>query len=598
MAQNKINHIKWIWNEWKQHLGYIWLLVFITLLSSAVAVVYPYLFKVLIDKLQDILLNPVDDPMQPVYHIITLLLIVGVVRMVTALYPGFRAYMNLLMEYVLRDRYFGSMLGKDYRFFLKFRTGDLVTRLTNDIQDFPKIGWFLCSGIFRAFDSLAKIVFCIIMMFFLSPKLTLFSLIPIPLMIIVFFVVSEVLHERFKKNQEAISEINNQLEMTFSGIKIIKSFVCEDKYKRFFNGALKNRFATEYNLLKIGTLLHLTYEYIDYFSMITIILVGGYLTVKGDISVGTFYAFYTYFAILIYPILDLPQLFVSAKQAFVCIDRLEEISDYPVITYDTQDKVKLTDIQSITFNKVSFAYDEEIAKKDVNNEPTRNLQILQDISFHVSKGEKTLIIGSSGAGKSTLLGLICGRLIPQQGDILINGINIKNIDLVTLRNLIGYVPQEPSLFTGTIRENVLFGKDEYTQQTYDTILDVVQMSEEINQFLKRDLTLLGQKGLSLSGGQKQRIAIARALYKNPQLLMLDDITASLDAKNEDLLWQMIAPLFENLTAFIVSHRLSSLRYADNVIYIDKGNIKASGRHEELVSDNPEYLGFISHNYRK
>jgi len=641
----KINHIRWIWNEWKHRKLYIVLLLFMTLLSSAVAVGYPYVLKILIDDLDNVVVKHIEtvedagnrpalvetvlipsapdstlahfipaspdtletplpaptNPMRDVYRVVSFLLIIGVVRILTAFYPGFRAYINLLMEYILRERYFSSMLQKDYRFFLKFRTGDLVTRLTADIQDFPKIGWFICSGIFRAFDSLTKILFCIVMMFLMSPKLTLWSLIPIPLMIVAFFFVSDILYRRFKKNQEAISEINNQLEMTFSGIKIIKSFVCEDKYKRFFTDALQNRYQTEFNLLKTGTLLHLTYEYIDFFSMITIILVGGYMTVAGDISIGTFYAFYTYFSILVFPMLDLPQLFVSGKQAFVCIERLEEIRDFPVESYAGSGKTKLTDIESIRFENVSFYYENDTVGDECNhpasvgdddNRPATKRIILDGVSFEVRKGEKVLIIGSSGAGKTTILGLVSGRLIPQQGTIYINDIPISEIDMPSLRELVGYVPQEPSLFTGTIRDNVLFGKSEMETETYEKLLSVVQMSDEIAQFIDRDMTLLGQKGLSLSGGQKQRIAIARALYKNPQLLILDDITASLDAKKEDQLWAMVSPLFTNLTAFLVSHRLSSLRYADYVIYIDSGQIKAYGKHEELMKVNEKYREFM------
>ncbi|MCK9328939.1 MAG: ABC transporter transmembrane domain-containing protein, partial [Candidatus Cloacimonetes bacterium] len=311
---NNINHIKWIKNEWKSHKAYVFILLFLTLLSTAVAVAYPFLFRQLIDSLEKSLSTPGQiNPMSPVHKIVLIMLIVGFVRVISSFYPGFRAYMNLLFEYVLRHRYFKYIIEKDYRFFLKFRTGDLVTRLTNDIQDFPKIGWFLCSGIFRAFDSFIKILFCLVVMFLLSWKLTLLAMLPIPFMIAVFYIVSNKLHKSFEKNQEAISEINNQLEMTFSGIKIIKAFVCEEKYKRFFSKALDNRFITELRLVKINTVLHLVYEYIDYFSMISIILFGGYMVVKGEITIGTFYAFYTYLSMLIYPILDLPQLFVSGR---------------------------------------------------------------------------------------------------------------------------------------------------------------------------------------------------------------------------------------------------------------------------------------------
>ena len=582
----KINHVKWIMNEWKDHKGYVLILLFLTVLSTSVAVAYPFLFRQLIDSLENSLANPdTINPMSPVYKISLIMLIVGFVRIISSFYPGFRAYMNLLFEFVLRHRYFKYILEKDYRFFLKFRTGDLVTRLTNDIQDFPKIGWFLCSGIFRAFDSFIKILFCLGVMFFLSWKLTLLAMLPIPFMIAIFYIVSNKLHKSFEKNQEAISEINNQLEMTFSGIKIIKSFVCEEKYKRFFSKALDNRFITELKLVKINTILHLVYEYIDYFSMISIILFGGYMVVKGEITIGTFYAFYTYLSMLIYPILDLPQLFVSGRQAFVCIYRLEEIKDFPVFKYNSKKKQRIDKIDSIRFENVSFTYED------------RNIKILDNISFNIHKGHKILILGSSGSGKSTILGLLSGQLIPQSGEIYINDILVEDIDTDNLREYIGYVPQEPSLFSGTIQENVLFGKKLSDQDEYETIINAVQMKEEILQFLDKDQTLLGQKGLSISGGQKQRLAIARALFRKPQVLILDDITASLDAKKEELLWEQISILFKDLTAFIVSHRLSSLRYADEVILLDSGKISAYGKHDKLIKEHPQYREFIQHHYK-
>lgn len=582
----KNKHINWILNEWKSHKAFIALLIFMTLLSTSVAVAYPFVFKYLIDSLQKIIAEKMNynQAMMKIYQICWILVAIGFVKLISAIYPALRATMNLIFEYVLRKRYFKLMLDKDYNFFLHFRTGDLVTRLTNDIQDFPKIGWFLCSGIFRAFDSFIKIVFCLVMMFFMNWKLTLLAIAPLPLMIVMFYLTSERLYKNFQKNQEAISEINNQLEMTFSGIRIIKSFVCEDKYKRFFKNALDNRFKTEMKVVKVNTLLHLIYEYIDYFAMIGIILFGGYLVVKQEISIGTFYAFYTYLSMLIYPILDLPQLFVSGKQAFVCIDRLEEIKDFPVQGVNHLNNTKIDSVDEINFDNVSFIFE------------NRKNPVINSISFKMNKGEKLLILGPAGAGKSTILGLLSGLYKPISGSIIINNQKIDDYDLTCLREKIGYVPQEPSLFSGTIRENILFGIENPDLELYEKIIDVVQIKEELNQFVEKDQTRIGQKGLTLSGGQKQRIAIARALMKKPQILILDDITASLDAAKEEQLWNEISALFGNLTAFVVSHRLSSLRYVDKVLLLDSGKIVAQGNHLDLMNNDKIYKEFIDYHH--
>jgi ATP-binding cassette subfamily B protein len=580
--------VKWIIREWSEHQFFVILLVFMTILSTSVAVAYPFIFKNLLDTLQKVIAEKTayNEAMEKIYRICWILVIVGVVKLISAFYPALRAMMNLTFEYVLRKRYFQYMLEKDFNFFLHFRTGDLVTRLTNDIQDFPRIGWFICSGIFRAFDSFIKISFCLGMMFFMNWKLTMMAVIPLPLMIVMFYVTSERLYKNFQKNQEAISEINNQLEMTFSGIRIIKSFVCEDKYKRFFHDALENRFKTEMKVVKINTFLHLIYEYIDYFAMIGIILFGGYLVVKGEISIGTFYAFYTYLSMLIYPILDLPQLFISGKQAFVCIDRLEEIKDYPAQQKTSEsDLVSITKpIEHIRFEHVSFIYE------------NRKTPVVNSVNFQVDKGQKILIVGPAGAGKSTVLGLLSGLYKPIEGNIYINDENIEHLNIDDLRQRIGFVPQEPSLFSGTIKENITFGVENPDMDLYYQIIEAVQIKDEIDQFTDKDLTKIGQKGLSLSGGQKQRIAIARALMKKPEILILDDITASLDAQKEELLWEQISKLFGDLTAFIVSHRLSSLRYVDQVILLDSGKVIAHGRHEDLIVDHQKYQEFIFYHH--
>lgn len=582
-----MNHIKWLWELWRKHKRFLLLLFVMTILSTSVAVAFPFLFKYLIDTVSNVLSEPAKHiaPQKEIYRIVWIFIIVGFVKMIASLYPGMRAYMNLLFEYILRNKYFENILGKDYKFFNSFRTGDLVTRLTDDLSDFPKICWFACSGIFRAFDSFSKIVFCLAVMFALSWKLTLLAVIPLPLMIAVFYVVSDRLYKTFRKNQEAISEINNQLEMSFSGIRIIKAFVSENKYIRFFNDALSNRFDTEMRLVKLNTALHMIYEYIDRFAQIGVIMFGGYMVVKGEITVGTFYAFYTYLAMLIYPILDLPQLFVSGKQAFVNIDRLDEIKDFPTSLSKEQTKDNIAKVESIEFRDVTFCYDEKGC-------------VVNNVNFKVGRGEKTVIIGPVGSGKSTILGLLTGLLKPEKGEVLINGRNIDEYNMTEFRNRIGYVPQEPLLFSGTIRDNVYFGTEDIEEDIYKRVIGAVHMDTEIDQFTSKHETKIGQRGISLSGGQKQRLAIARALIKKPEVLILDDITASLDADNEERLWNEINDMFSDITCFIVSHRLSTIRYVDNVIFLDSGNLIGMGEHKDLIGSSPEYRMFIEEHYLK
>jgi len=578
-----MNHnVKWIIEQWKKQKLFIVIMVVFTLASSAVSIAYPWAFKLMIDLLKDIVLSPdkYPTPMKEVNRIIMLFLAIGIAQLVSGFYPAIRGWVNIRFEHSLRVFYFKHITNKDFRFFQKYRTGDIVTRLTDDLSDFPKISWFLCSGIFRAFNSFSMIVFSLIVMFSLNPRLTLLSIAPLPLMMVVFYFTSDKLYANFNRNQQAISAINNQLEMSFSGIRIVKSFVSEEKYNRFFDTALALRFKTEMSMVKLNAILSLIWQYIDYFAQIGVIIFGGYMAVKGQITVGTFFLFYTYLSMMIYPLIDLPQLFLSGKQAFVNIDRLEEMKNYPTFNDRLEKGVEVTDFSSLSFEKVSCQY---------HDKPS---PVLNDCSFTLNKGERMLILGTTGSGKTSVANLVLGLLQPKHGAIKVNGMDITKLDIESLREVIAYVPQEPLLFGGTIKDNILFAVGEAPDDEYHFAVQTSQLESEIANFPDKHETMVGNRGLGVSGGQKQRITIARALIKRPQLLILDDITASLDAENEEKLWQSIDANYPGIAAMVISHRLSTLRYVNTVLYIDSRGNCHKGTHDELVFSNPEYHDFL------
>ena len=542
----------------------------------------------MIDLLRDILSDPskYPNPVQDVNRVIMLFLAIGVAQLVTGFYPAIRGWVNIRFEHILRMTYFKHITTKDYTFFQKFRTGDIVTRLTDDLSDFPKISWFLCSGIFRAVNSFSMIVFSLIVMFSINYQLTFLSIAPLPLMMAVFYFTSDKLYKNFERNQQAISNINYQLEMSFSGIRIVKSYVSEEKYNRFFDTALAHRFKTEMSVVKLNAILSLIYQYIDYFAQIGVILFGGYMAVKGIISVGTFFLFYTYLSMMIYPLLDLPQLFVSGKQAYVNIDRLEEMRTFHSFYKKPEEGSIVSGYNSLNFNEVSFRY------------PAKPEMVFSDVTFELQKQEKMLILGATGAGKSTVTKLILGLIQPSQGSVRFNGIDINDINIASLRDVVAYVPQEPALFSGTIRENIMLARPEASDADYKRAVDTAQLQGEITLFPDHDETKVGQRGLEVSGGQKQRITIARALIKKPRLLILDDITASLDAENEEKLWNALQINYPDTSAIVISQRLSTLRYVDTVLFIDKNGKAHKGTHDELVFNNPEYHDFLHEHLKK
>jgi ATP-binding cassette subfamily B protein len=563
-------------------------MVVFTLVSSAVSIAYPIAFQRMIDLLRDVLANPdkYPAPMIEVNKVLVFFLAIGVAQFFTGFYPCIRAWVNLRFEHALRMLYFDFISRKDFRFFQKFRTGDIVTRLTDDLSDYPKISWFLCSGIFRALNSFSMILFSLVVMFSVNVKLTLLSIAPLPLMIIVFYFTSEKLYTNFERNQRAISNINNQLEMSFSGIRIVKSFVSEEKYNRFFDGALARRFDTEMSVVRLNAVLSLIYQYIDYFAQIGVIMFGGWMAVKGEITVGTFFLFYTYLSMMIYPLLDLPQLFVSGKQAFVNIDRLDEMKDHPTFNKDDNLGQEVDDFRGLRFDNVNCIY------------PGKERSIINNVSFELRPGEKMLILGATGSGKTTIANLVLGLVKPDSGTISFSGIDLEEVNIRSLRNIVAYVPQEPSLFSGSIKENILMGNENASESEYQIALKAAQLEDEMAHFPLGDASPVGQRGLSVSGGQKQRITIARALIKRPQLLILDDITASLDAENEEKLWQAINSDYPNTGAIVISHRLSTLHYVDSVLYIDAAGNAHKGSHDELVFKNKDYHDFLHEHLKK
>jgi len=643
--QLNINHIAWIRKLWSEKKGLVALLFVLTLISSAVAVLLPYISKLLLDTIQRLLEHPgTTDPMLEIDRLLMLLIAVGFGGFIASFFPAIRGMTNSVFEHLLRMKFFKKILEKNYKFFSEFATGDIVTRLTSDLYDFPKLSWFLCSGIFRAVESISKVLFCLIAMMLISPKLTLFSLIPLPLMLAVFWVTSDKVYDVYRKNEKAVSEVNEQLEMSFSGVRIIKAYACEDKYRRFFNEVLQKRWKTEMTAAKLDVILHLIYQYIDLVAQVGIVFAGGLMAVRGKISIGTFYAFYTYLMMLIYPILDIPQLFVYGKKAFVNIDRLEEMASFPVPGKSAsekdpvpgihvqggvsvpgihvqggvsvpgiqvqgnvplegsvpvpgihvqggvsvpgiapQEKTIAIDIATIDFNEVSFTY------------PGRVEKALDGVSFRVTKGERLGVIGPVGSGKSTLIKVLLGLLPPDSGMVKINGVPLDAIDTETYAKKIGYVPQEALLFSGTLKENIDFFIDEPNDTVFNQALRISQMSDEVANFTDRELTVVGQRGLSLSGGQKQRMAIARAIARKPELMVFDDITASLDAANEERLMNELNAFAQNLTFIIVSHRLSTLQYVDKILFLDRGKVVGFGTHEELML-LPAYAAFIREHF--
>jgi len=582
-------HVVWLWAFWRPHRGVLVALALFTLVSATVAVAYPLVFRWVIDRVSGIF--EANGQAEGLNQVMLILGAILLGHFVARLYPATRAMVNARLERDIRDRVFSELMDKDYRFNNRFRTGDVVTRLTDDIAEWPKVAWFACSGIFRAVESSSKLIFCLAAMLYLSGRLTLLSVVPLPIMMWVFYSLRHRMQYYMEESQKSVSATNEVLESVFTGVRIVKAFGAEEAQAHRLRDVLKRRFEVLLGLVKAQVIMWSLDTFASRLGQMIVLAYGGYLVIEGTLSIGTIFAFYVYLDMLTAPMMDIPWLFMTGQQAFVSIDRLEHLRRYPVTEVRSEGD-ELDRVDDLVFEGVTFSYD-----------GSRNH--VDDVSFRVEAGSRVAVVGPVACGKSTVLKLIAGIMSPTDGRVLVNGQPLSETDWETYRTKIGYVPQEAVLFSKSVRENVQFDRSvpfeapesdgvEWTERC----LSVAQMDADLKTFPAGIDTVVGQRGALVSGGQKQRIAIARALAGWPQVLLLDDSTAALDARNEDRFWTRLDTEFGGRITFVVSHRLTTIRRADSILVLDDGKLIDQGTHEELEGRCDIYREFLQTERRK
>ena len=578
-------HLKWLAAYWRPHKVFALVLVFWTLMSSAVAVAFPLVWMLVIDGLHALPPGEIlaDDDLG---RYAAILAVIAVGRVVVGLYPAFRAWMNLNIEKAVRERVFASILAKDHTFFGRFRTGDLVTRLTDDITEYPRVAWFGCSGVFRFLDSASRVFFCVgAMLLYCNVKLALLAMIPVPLMLWVFYLARKELSATYRLQQAAVSATNDTLEAALSGIRIVKAFNADEGQERRLGKILHERIGIQLKLAKLVALVHQSDNIASRLGQVVVLSVGGLMVIDGELSLGTLFALHLYLDMLIHPMMDLPNLFVAAKQAFVSIEREEEVLRAPAVERTHAPGRSAAPIERVSFSDATFGY-----RKDLP-------PALSGVSFSVARGSRVAVVGAVASGKSTLLRVLAGLIPLDEGVCSYGETPLGAWDWPTLRARIGYVPQESLLFSETIEDNVAFGRavdPAFVQECLAT----AQMGDDLARLSGGTATQLGRGGTLVSGGQKQRVAIARALAGRPEVLLLDDCTSSLDARNEDRLWDGIAEMCPGVTTFVVSHRLTTIRRADTILVLDAGRLVDSGTHAELSQRCAPYGEFLLAEERK
>lgn len=562
-------YLKWIIGFWKPHKKHLVVLVFFTLVSTAVALSFPLVFRYLLDHVQKVLGD--EGGSSEFRKIIIILSVLVFARFIAGLYPGARAWLNSKIGRDIRDRVFSNLMKKDYRFWNTFRPGDLTTRLSDDIVDYPRIAWFSCSAVFRALESSSRLVFCLGVMFFMSWELTLIALVPLPVMFLIFSRVEHRLGKRVEESRKATSHTGDLLDSTFAGIPIIKAYNAEEGQAGRLRSLLDERLGIDLSITRLVMLLHGVYSVIGQIGKVTVMLIGGLFVIWNRIGIGEFYAFYVYLDMLLAPMMDIPNLFIASRQAFTSIDREKEILDFP--DAPQRDGIEGEGaISSMKFETAGFRYPGTSAG-------------VAGLDIELSSPGVFALVGEVGSGKSTVLKMLTGQLPCSEGRILYNGTDLRKLSDKYMISETGYVPQESTLFSESVGDNVKLARrisDEVVTESLRIAgLDGTELKAGVE-------TVLGHGGVGVSGGQKQRIAIARALAGNPSLLLFDDCTAALDAQKEEAFWKELTEARKDALILVVSHRQATVRRSKKVIFVHEGKLEAFDTHENLLRKNRLY----------
>ena len=472
---------------------------------------------------------------------------------------------------------YNKILALPIGYFTEQRKGDILSRSSNDIAE-------LENSVVGALEGLIKeplnIIGILIFLFFISFKLTLFVFVLLPIAGFVVGRIGRSLKKQTNKAQVKWGEILSQMEETLTGLRIIKGFNAEQKVKKQFYGLIDDIFGIKNRISYRRDLASPISEFLGVTILSGVLWFGGNLVLNGDIlSPGSFITYVALFSQIINPAKALSQAVYNVNRGTATLDRLNEILEAPVTVNDIASPIQLNEFKdSITFENVGFSYQDD--------------SILHNINLTVKKGKLVALVGSSGAGKSTLADLVPRFHDVSEGQLLIDGINIKNYSLHSLRKQISIVTQEPILFNDTIAANIALGKPEATEAE---IIAAAKIANAYDFIIKKEggfNSTIGDRGSKLSGGERQRLTIARAVLKNPPILILDEATSALDTESEKLVQDAINNMMQNRTSIVIAHRLSTIRHADEIIVMQKGKIVERGNHETLLAQNGYYQKLI------
>lgn len=476
-------------------------------------------------------------------------------------------YVSREIEYDLKNEVYQQYQRLSLDFYKSNRTGDLMSRISEDVG---KVREYAGPALMYSINTATLFIIALILMFNSAPTLTLYTIIPLPILSYFIYILSKKIHKRSTIVQQWLSKLSTFSQETFSGISVIKSYGLEGTTNADFDKLSAESRQKNIDLVKIQALFFPLMIFLIGLSNIIVIYIGGKQYIDGEIeSLGVIAKFIIYVNLLTWPVATVGWVTSVVQQAEASQKRINEfLKQEPSIKNNNLEPSHIDG--DIEFNNVTFIY------------PDTNIKALNNVSFKLNKGETMAIIGKTGSGKSTVLDLI-GRLYDvQSGEIMIDGTPIEDLNLMSLRNHLGYVPQDAFLFSDSIKNNIMFGKEDATEEEVINAAKNADVHKNIKGFTKGYDTVLGERGITLSGGQKQRISIARAIIKAPQILLFDDCLSAVDTETEEKILNNLKTITKDKTTIIVSHRVSSAKSADKIIVFDDGKIIQSGSHDTLI----------------